>query len=50
MKKENGITLVALVITIVIMLILITVTMRLLVNSNIIRRGGKGIKCISNGN
>lgn len=50
MKKENGITLVALVITIVIILILITVTMRLLVNSNIIRRGGKGIKCISNGN
>lgn len=50
MKKEKGITLIALVITIIVMLILITVTVRFLINSNLIRRSGKGSKCISNSN
>ena len=36
MKKENGITLVALIITIIVMLILVAVTVSILINSNVI--------------
>ena len=35
-KRQNGITLVALIITIIVMLILVTVTISILVNSNVI--------------
>ena len=42
MKKENGITLIALIITIIIMLILVAVTISILINSGLIGKAKEG--------
>ena len=47
MKKQNGITLVALVITIIILLILAMVSIKLVMNSGIITRAEKGVNAYS---
>lgn len=44
MKKNNGITLIATIITVIVILILIGTSIRIIINSNLIRTSRKSIK------
>ena len=44
MRKQNGITLIALIITIIIMLILVGVSVNVVINSDMIRTADKAVK------
>lgn len=44
MKKSNGITLIATIITVIVILILIGTSIRIIINSNLIRTSRKSIK------
>lgn len=44
MKKNNGITLIATIITVIVILILIGTSIRIIINSNLIRTSRKSIQ------
>ena len=44
MKKINGITLIATIITVIVILILIGISIRIIINSNLIRTSRKSIQ------